>query len=100
MGLLKMFSKPVPTLTRLPSGSFTVDRTGRQVAGTVPSDFPTAAVQAIGEAILQTFREAQTAQLPLSEVTVNYGSFKIVAREMRGGALIFLKPVNAIASTK
>lgn len=99
MGILKLFSKPAPPLARLPSGTFTVDRTGNVVVGTVSSSVPTATVQEIGRCVLATFREAQEAHLPLSELTVNYGSFKIIAREMRGGAMIFLTPVNTITPT-
>lgn len=97
MGLLNLFSKTeAATLSVLPTGSFTVDRTGRIVVGTVPSSFPTSMVSEIGRAVLHTFNDAQAAQLPLSELIVNYGSFRIVAREMRGGAIVFLKPINPI----
>ncbi len=96
MGLLKLFSKTAPQLTRLPSGTFTVDRTGRLVVGTVSSSVPGETVEAIGRCVLQTFRDADAAHLPLSELVVNYGSLKIIAREMRGGAIIFLTPLNPI----
>lgn len=96
MGLLNLFSKTAPQLARLPAGTFTVDRTGRLVVGTVSSTVPAETVEAIARCVLQTFREAHEAHLPLSELIANYGSLKIVAREMRGGAIIFLTPVNPI----
>ena len=99
MGLLNLFSKPALVLTGLPSGSFTMDRSGRIVIATVPSGFPAATVQEIGRHIIETFRGAQAAQLPLSELTVNYGSLKISARELRGGAIVFLAPRNPISTT-
>ena len=100
MGFLNLFSKPAPQLARLPSGTFTMDRTGRVVIGTVASDVSGETVQQIGRSVLQTFREAQEAHLPLSELIVNYGSLKITARELRGGAIVFLTPVNPITPTK
>jgi hypothetical protein len=38
------------------------------------------------------FGEAAKAQLPLAELTINYPSLKICARELRGGAIVFLSP--------
>ena len=92
MGLLSLFSKPAPSLLKLPAGSFTVDREGAVIVGTLPSSFPTALAQDIGEQVLAAFREAERAQLPLASLTINYPSLKISAREMRGGAIIFLSP--------
>jgi hypothetical protein len=90
MGLLSLFSKPAPTLVRLPTGSFTVDREGAIVVATLPSSFPDALVHDIGEQVLACFREATVAQLPLSEIIINYPSLKITARELRGGAIVYL----------
>jgi hypothetical protein len=92
MGLLNLFSKPEPSLFRLPAGSFTVDRAGEVLVGTLPSHFPRELVKEIGTQVLQTFREAAQAQLPISEITISYPSLRISARELRGGALIFLMP--------
>lgn len=92
MGFLKLFSKPVATLTRLPSGCFTVDSAGNVVASTLPQKFPPLLVQQIATQVLATFRDAQAAQLPLAELVVRYASLKVTAREMRGGAIVFLSP--------
>jgi hypothetical protein len=92
MGILNLFAKPLATLTRLPSGCITVDRTGHIVACTLPQSFPAGLANEIATQVLATFREAQAAQLPLSEVIVHYASLKITAREMRGGAIVFLTP--------
>jgi hypothetical protein len=100
MGLLTFFSRPAPSLVGLPAGSFTVDRRGSILVSTVPSSFPTAMVKDIGQQVLSTFQEAATAQLPLSELTVNYPSLKITARELRGGALIFLSPRTPYAPAR
>ena len=92
MGLLSFFSKPAPPLVRLPSGSFTVDREGSVLTGTLPSSFPAALVKDIAQQVRAIFGEAAKIQLPLSELTIYYPSFKISAREMRGGAIVFLSP--------
>jgi len=49
---------------------------------------------------LETFRDAQAAQLPLAELVVNYGSLKLTARELRGGAIVFLSPKSLISTAK
>ena len=92
MGLLSLFNRPAPSLLRLPSGSFTVDREGTVIVGTLPSSFPRSLAQDIGQQVLAAFREAERAQLPLASITIHYASLKISAREMRGGAIIFLSP--------
>jgi hypothetical protein len=99
MGLVGLFSKSAPTVTRLPSGSFTVDRRGRVLVGTIPSSFPSALLEEIGAQVVATFREAQEARLPLAQVTVHFASLKIIARELRGGAIIFLSPQSRVSAT-
>lgn len=100
MGLLTLFSKPDPTLLRLPTGSFSVDRQGHIFAGTLPSSFPRDLALAVARQILTAFREAAAAQLPLSELQVDYPSLRVTARELRGGAIVFLKPVASYPSAK
>ncbi len=92
MGLLNLFAKPAPTLLRLPSGSFTVDRDGRVLTGTLSSGFPAVLIKDIARQVRTTFSEAAAAQLPLAELIINYPSLKIAARELRGGAIVFLSP--------
>ena len=92
MGLLSLFTKPAPTLLRLPSGSFTVDREGCVLMGTLPSSFPAGRVKEIAQQVRAVFAEAAAAQLPLAELVIHYPSLKISARELRGGAIVFLSP--------
>ena len=92
MGLLNLFSKPSAAVQRLPRGSLTVDRHGQVVATTISSTCPPAVVQAIGVQVLRLFQEAREAQIPLAELNLHFASLQITAREMRGGAVIFLKP--------
>jgi len=90
MGFLRLFSRAAPTLLRLPSGSFTMDREGKVLVRTLPSSYPTELVVGIGEQMIAAFRDATAAQLPLSEIVVSYSSLKITARELRGGVIVFL----------
>lgn len=95
MGLLDIFSsskEEAPGLTRLPSGSFTVDAKGQILSSTLPQAFPASQVKEIAAQIIETFRGAQKAQLPLAELVLNYSALKVTARELRGGAIIFLAP--------
>jgi hypothetical protein len=93
MGLLSLFSsKARPGVQLLPSGSLTVDRNGRIVASTVPSAFSPQVLQEISSHVLRLFSDARKAQMPLTELSLNFASLKITAREMRGGAIIFLAP--------
>lgn len=90
MGILKKKNGGRADLKRLPSGAFTVDAEGRIVSSTVPQAVPESQVREIGRNIVAIFQGARHANLSFSELVVQYAAFKIVAREMRGGAIIFL----------
>jgi hypothetical protein len=92
MGFLSLFSSASAAVQRLPSGSMTVDCDGHVVATTVSSAYPRALLREIALEVLRIFREARTAQVPLSEFNLHFASLRITAREMRGGAIIFLSP--------
>lgn len=96
MGFLNIFSKKPEgsVLARLPSGSFTVDRDGEIVASTLPRSFPESQVRDIAKVVLQTFRSAEAVNLPLKELFVNYAGLKLTAKELRGGAIVFLSPLT------
>ncbi len=91
MGLLNNKSSG-GELRRLPTGSFTVDSQGRVVSSTVPQSVPAALVREIGQGVVAVFQGARKANLTFSELVAQYSAFKITAREMRGGAIIFLSP--------
>ncbi|HVV70109.1 MAG TPA: hypothetical protein VG733_19010 [Chthoniobacteraceae bacterium] len=95
MGLLSLFSKPNPTLRFLPSGSMTLDRNGQVLATTISSACPPEIVQEIGSLVLRLFNDARKAQMPLSAVTLRFASLQITARELRGGAILFLTPKHS-----
>jgi hypothetical protein len=80
------------TLTRLPSGSFTLDPAGRVVASTLPRSVSAQLVQLVSQSVMTTFESARDAQLTLTELVVDFPAFKVTARQLRGGAIIFLAP--------
>lgn len=89
---MKLFSRSSAAVQRLPSGSLTVDRHGRIVTSTVSSSYPTELLREIGNEVLLLFREARAAQLAFTELALHFASLQITARELRGGAIIFLSP--------
>jgi hypothetical protein len=96
MGLLSFIKKSKRTkLVRLPSGSFTLDRDGNVMTSTLPQGFPESQIQAVSKCVLSAFQMAKKAQMPLSELIINYAALRILARELRGGAIIFLMPSTA-----
>ena len=99
MGFLKNIFKSRAGVQQLPSGSLTVDRNGRIVTSTVSSAYSPKLLGEIGGSVVGLFREARTAQMPLAEISLQFGSLHITARELRGGAIIFLFPQTALLPT-
>jgi len=98
MGFLNSKSYSTTLMKRLPAGCCTVDRSGNIIASTLPQSFSPLLMQEITTQVLATFREAQAAELPLTELVVRFASLKITAREMRGGAIVFLAPQTPAAN--
>lgn len=96
MGILKPFTRSKKPLRpeRLPAGAFTLHRGGEVVGSTLPSNFSQEAVTEIGHVVLKAFAHAHEINLPLSDLYINYSGLMITARELRGGALIFLNPAT------
>ena len=98
MGFLKyikqLFSSRA-AVQQLPQGSLTVDREGVISTSTVPSVYSRTLLREIAREVLVLFREARVAHMPLTEINIHYGSFLVTARELRGGAMIFLLPHSA-----
>jgi hypothetical protein len=100
MGFLKKISRAFssrPDVRQLPFGSLTVDRNGEVITYTVSSTYPKALLREIGRDVLALFREAREAQMPLAEVSIHFASLRITARELRGGAIIFLFPQTGLS---
>jgi hypothetical protein len=94
MGFLNLFSKSGAAVQRLPSGSFTVDRNGNIVTTTVASSYPVEFLNEIAREVLFLFKEARNVQVPMTEFSLNFASLQITARELRGGAIVFLSPTT------
>lgn len=97
MGLLKNIFGSRAAVSQLPSGSLTVDRAGKIVSSTVSSAYPEELLHAVSKEVLALLREARSAQMPLAEVSIHFASLRITARELRGGAIIFLFPQTALS---
>jgi len=96
MGLLNIFKGQTRGPAPLPTGSFTVDSTGELLTSTVSSSFSRESLKYIGHMVLQSFREAKRAEQPFTELNVQFSAVDLKARELRGGAIIFLSPRNKI----
>ena len=62
------------------------------MTSTLPQSFSEARMKEIGQQVIASFGAARQAQMPLSELIVYFAALKILARELRGGAIIFLMP--------
>lgn len=99
MGFLKRFFRGRAGVQQLPTGTITVDRNGHVITSTVSSAYPKKLLSDISRDVLGLFREARVAQMPLAEISLQFGSLRITARELRGGAIIFLFPQTALLPT-
>lgn len=99
MGFLKRFFRGRASVQQLPTGTITVDRHGHIVTSTVSSAYPQGLLRDIGADVLGLFKDARAAELPLAEISLHFGSLHVTARELRGGAIIFLFPQIASSAT-
>lgn len=91
--ITQFFIKPKKlALIQVPAGSFTIDPNGQIITSTLPGTFLTAHLLAIGRQVLAAFRLAKEAEMQLAELVIQFPKLKLVAREQRGGALVFLTP--------
>jgi hypothetical protein len=97
MGILNWFAKSPLAVRKLPAGSFTVDRRGNVMTTTVGCEFPQWLLDDTAREVLSLFREARAARMSLTGLDLNFAGLHITAREMRGGAVIFLSPQNMFA---
>jgi len=100
MGILNLFQrKDKEGMLRLPSGCFTVDRHGTIISSTLSTSFPNEKLERMASQVLETFRQAQKAQLMFQEIYFHYPALTLTARELRGGAIIFFTPVTTPSSS-
>ena len=93
MGFLGLFEQTAKSPLTIPTGCFSLDAEGAVVARTLPGSFPDQVIEEIGSHVLATFREAQNTGLGLTEISVHYASLRITARDLHGGAIVFLNPL-------
>lgn len=96
MGFLKKLFRRPAAVQELPSGSLTVDRNGNTITSTISSTYPASLLREIARDVLRIFQEARDAQMPLAEISIHFASLRVTARELRGGAIIFLFPQTAM----
>ncbi len=99
MGLLNWFSKRETAIPRLPEGSYTVDRHGNVMSGTVGSEFSPRLLGEVAREVLSLFQAARASQMPLAGLNFYFTGLRVTAREMHGGAIIFLSPRNFFETT-
>ena len=95
MGFLGLFGKAkkeVKMVEKLPSGSFTISPKGDINASTLPGSFPEEIVKEIGQVFLRVFKEAQDLNMPFKEFQIDYAGLKMIGRDAKGGAIVFLTP--------
>lgn len=97
MGILKPFvrtSIPIEA-GRMPSGCFALHKEGGIICSTLPLWFSKKTATEIGRVVIAAFRVAAETTVPLTEMYIRYRGVTIFARDLRGGALIFLIPNEA-----
>ena len=94
MGILNPFVRTILPIEagRMPSGCFAIHRDGGIVCSTLPLWFPVSGAEEIGRTVIEAFRLAIEMNSPLTDLAIHYSGLTITARDLRGGALIFLIP--------
>jgi hypothetical protein len=75
-----------------PHGSYTVSATGSVVVSTLPCSFPRERMEAIGKVVLSALASARELGTPLRELAADFAGLEIRARDLAGGAIIFVTP--------
>jgi hypothetical protein len=94
--LIPKRKNPANNVRQLPTGSFSADSNGRIISTTIGQTYPRQHLENIAAVVLYTFRSAESVDLPLTEFSAVYGAFKISAREMKGGAIVFLSTADPL----
>ncbi len=85
---------------RSPAGSFTVNSKGQIMTSTLAQSFPSADLHAIAKAVLRAFGSSEASGIAVRELSIYYLALKIVARRMRGGAILFLEAHSRLEHEK
>ena len=84
-------NKPVGP-ARFPRGSYTVSSAGSVVVSTLPGTFPRDRMVTIGRAVLSALSSARELGTPFTELAADFAGVEIRARDLSGGAIIFITP--------
>jgi hypothetical protein len=78
---------------RFPRGSYTVSSAGRIVVSTLPrSSFSIDRMEEIGHTVLKALAAARDLGNPFTELAAEFAGLEIRARNLAGGAIIFVTP--------
>jgi hypothetical protein len=77
---------------RFPRGSYTVSATGGIVISTLPQGFSRELMEAIGKTVLSALSSARELGTPFTELAADFAGLEIRARDLAGGAIIFVTP--------
>jgi hypothetical protein len=87
------FSKPKAIgPAHFPRGSYTISSAGKIVVSTLPSSFSRERMLEIGKVILSTLASAREMGTPFTELAADFAGLEIRARDLSGGAIIFVTP--------
>jgi hypothetical protein len=75
-----------------PRGSFTVSAAGKIVVSTLPASFSREKMAAIGKVALTALASARALGMPLTELAADFAGIEIRARDLAGGAIVFITP--------
>jgi hypothetical protein len=78
--------------TRFPRGSYTISSAGRIVVSTLPGSFPKERMLMIGRTVLSALNAARELGTPFTELAADYAGVEVRARDLSGGAIIFITP--------
>lgn len=76
----------------IPQGAFTYDSEGRILVGTLPIAWLESFGPALVKAFRRSFASAEEKGFPLHEIALHYGGARITAKDLRGGAIVFVSP--------
>jgi len=77
---------------RFPRGSYTVSSDGGIVVSTLPGSFPRDRMEAIARVMLSALGSARELGAPFTELAADFAGLEIRARDLAGGAIIFVTP--------
>ena len=77
---------------RFPRGSYTISSAGSIVVSTLPGTFPRDRMVTIGRAVLSALSSARELGTPFTELAADFAGVEIRARDLSGGAIIFITP--------